>query len=402
MPDTVCYNLKKLFVCTTVFFLFGLPAYSQHDVSSEELLSRIASLQVREDGFYFPGMFKLYRSYGPRPRVYKKDNTIFFTTLCLFTLEQLKQKLPLSQQQLIDTIVERGVQPINKYRDRDISYLYNFWRTDTPAVFSNIRWMNILRKRHVFPDDTDDTVMMLMVLQAGDSTAELAHEYMQRFANTRIKRIKNTFKKYNRIPAYSTWLNSRMPVAFEICVLSNVLYFVHQYQLPLRQADSASIDLLKQMIINKDYLKHAAYISPDYNRPAVIIYHLARLLGKFSIPALDSLKPQLINDARDLFHSSGLFLDKVILNTSLIRLGAAPESAEFRGRFSFDAVEKNEFYLFLGDMATYLPNPLRRPIAKRKSGKFYFYCPAYNDVLLLEYLVEQKNYDEQNKKNVSR
>ncbi|WP_153798552.1 hypothetical protein [Foetidibacter luteolus] len=379
-----------------VIFLSPGRLQAQQYLSTSSLVKRIQQLQVTRDSFFSPGMFESYRRYHKKKDAYKPDDNIFFTAIALFALQQLKNDLPAEQQLQVEAIVEKGVQPFNKYVRAGTGYTYNFWQTDTPVIFPNSGFLNWFNKSNSMPDDADDTVMMLMAMQAADSTAKKVHALLQQHANLYKKKIKNTFKEYRNIAAYSTWFGKKMPIDFDVCVLTNILYFVNSYGLPWSHADSASAELMRRIIVNRHYLSKAPYVSPHYNRPQVILYHFARLLGRYSIPALDSLKPRLISDARALLQSSTEFMDKVILNTALIRLGAAPEQVAIEADLSFNYIEDTGFCFFIGDIATYLPNFFRKFFASTGLGKFYFYAPAYNDVLLLEYLVEQQRYDSRN------
>jgi len=389
--------VKKYFVLSLCILIasvvFAQNATAINDSIALNLVKRIAALQVNKDSFFSPGMFACYRRYQKKMHSYKADDNIFFTAISLFTLQQLKNSLPDEEKLVAESIIEKGRVPFSKYQSRKGQPTYNFWQTDTPSIFPNSGFLHWFSKSNSMPDDADDTVMMLMALQAPDSVAASIHKLMQQNANLEHKQIKNTFKQYKSIAAYSTWFGKKMPVDFDVCVLSNILYFVNQYQLPWQKADSASVELIKQVILNKHHLSKPSYVSPHYNRAPVIIYHFARLLGKYSIPALDSLKPQLIEEARFLLRSSDDFMDKVILNTSLIRLGASPEKVQLQGDFSLEGVEQDDFCFFIGDIATYLPNLFRGAFARSGFGRFYFYSPAYNDVLLLEYLVEQHKYN---------
>ena len=364
-----------------------------NDSIALNLVQRISALQVNNDSFFSRGMFECYRRYQKKMHSYKADDNIFFTAIALFTLQQLKDDLHSPEKRAVENIIEKGRAPFSKYQNRKGQPTYNFWQTDTPSIFPNSGFLHWFSKSNSMPDDSDDTVMMLMALQATDSVAATVHKLMQQNANLEHKRIKNTFKEYKKIGAYSTWFGKKMPVDFDVCVLSNILYFVNQYHLPWQKADSASVELIRQVVLNRHYLTKPAYVSPHYNRAPIIIYHFARLLGKYSIPALDSLKPQLINEARALLYASDDFMDKVILNTSLIRLGAAPERVQLHGDFSLEGIEQSDFCFFIGDIATYLPNLFRGMFARSGFGRFYFYAPAYNDVLLLEYLTEQHKYN---------
>lgn len=48
------------------------------------------------------------------------------------------------------------------------------------------------------------------------------------------------------------------------------------------------------------------------------------------------------------------------------------------------------FYFFIASMASMLPDPWKKRVTNMGVGTFYYYCPAYNNLLLLENLIWQK------------
>ena len=51
-------------------------------------------------------------------------------------------------------------------------------------------------------------------------------------------------------------------------------------------------------------------------------------------------------------------------------------------------IEKNSMPFFIGNIPSYLKQPLRENMIDKNILLFYHYCPAWNDALLLEYLLE--------------
>lgn len=316
----------------------------------------------------------------------KADINIFYTGLIAFTLKDLQPSLTRSQQQVAARIITDSWPVYEKFQNRKGRSTYNFWPTDTPQIFPNSGWMNTFNRSQALPDDLDDTVIMLLAMNAPDSTARKVHALMQQFTNNGTNKVRNTFKDYRNIGAYSTWFGKKMPVDFDVCVLANILYFVQRYNLEWTAADSASLQLIEKVLLERKHITHAAYVSPHYGRTPNILYHLSRLMSVKPIPSLEKLKPQLIDDARTALHTPGGFMDDIILNTSLLRWGVQPGSKTYHANSLTELTEEGNFSFFIANMASMLPDPLKQWMSGLGVGRFYYDCDAYNNLLVLEYL----------------
>jgi hypothetical protein len=98
------------------------------------------------------------------------------------------------------------------------------------------------------------------------------------------------------------------------------------------------------------------------------------------IPELEKYKKELIADAQLYYREANSFLDKIILSTSLLRWGAPPPD-------QFSNLPDDTFVFFVANMASMLPNPFTLFLIKSNIGKFDYYCPAYNNVLVLENVI---------------
>jgi hypothetical protein len=251
--------------------------------------------------------------------------------------------------------------------------------------------MNLFDHSQSLPDDFDDTVILLLAMDAPNAKTEKVHELMQEYTNGNGKLIKNTLDAYKNIPAYSTWFGKKMPIDFDISVLSNVLYFVQHYQLKWTASDSASLQLIANVIADKKYLTASSIVSPHYNRSPIILYHLSRLMNIGSISALDMHKDELIESTKKLLSESTSFMDKTILSTSLMRWGVEPPLITISSNFSLnDMIDDPNFVFFIANMSSMLPNPVNEIAGSIGVGKFNYYCEAYNVCLLLENIVLQK------------
>lgn len=361
---------------------------AQDSVLMTQLLQRMEQLQAKESSVFPKGMFPSYRMYALNKDRDKADVNNFFTGLIGFTLRDLRPSFNAYQQVIADRIVNNSLPVYPKFENRKGRNTYNFWPTDTPRIFPNGGWLNLFDKPQSLPDDLDDTVIMLLALQAPDSVARKVHALMQAFTNNGVKSVKNTFKDYRNIGAYSTWFGKKMPVDFDVCVLANVLYFVQKYQLEWTAADSASLQLIEKVLSDKKHLTDAAYISPHYGKLPIILYHLSRLMTVKPIPGLEQYRTTLIAQTKEALTSTNDFMEQVILCTSLLRWGVQPPSIKVQQADSLRGlVEDGPFSFFIANMASMLPDPLKQWVSGTGVGKFYYDCDAYNNLLLLEYLV---------------
>jgi hypothetical protein len=114
--------------------------------------------------------------------------------------------------------------------------------------------MNLFNKSQALPDDLDDTVIMLLALATTWATAQQVHDLDAGFTNNGEKQVRNTFKDYRNIGAYSTWFGQKMPVDFDVCVLANILYFVQSLQPRMDAADSASLQLIEKVLEERKHV----------------------------------------------------------------------------------------------------------------------------------------------------
>jgi hypothetical protein len=372
---------------------------AQDGNTMDSLLNRISALQMKENGAFLKGSFPTFVSKRHKPLKRKNDCNIFYNTLIGFTLNTMRDRLSPEEQLLCDSITSKltGVYPHFKNRNcRDDVPTYNFWRTDTAFMVPYTTWVTILpfqfwEKRVsnfiCLPDDLDDTSLELLAMNVSVSTAKNVHELMQHFANNgdninKHKKLRCIKKKYRKYGAYSVWFGRKFPMVFDMCVLCNILTYVQHYHLPYSKADSASLQLIVAEIKNRDYIKSPLVVSPYYGNTAIILYHLGRLMKNGQIPELDSLKPALIKTADSLFTRSTNPFEKILLASTLMKWGGSRQWSVVSGQ----SVEQNITPFFNANIGESFPYTLQRIYLAMKRGIFNYYCPAYYDTLLLEYL----------------
>ena len=289
--------MKKLLLLFFILLFYNCSLYAQSDAALiSELIKDIETTQVKQTGEFYAGMFPTYRECAGWPHNYQPDNNIFFTAITAFTLRNMMHRLPVDIKIRAKQIIE-NIKPVYRhYRNPNGNPFYSFWPANAP-ILPHSFYFEHLTGIFAQGDDADDSVMILMTGDNNDSDNTALKQRMQQQSNLYRRRIKSTYKKYRKIPAYCTYLGNQMHPDFDFAVQCNILYFVLDKKLPLVKQDSATIDLLARMLKNREYIKAPVYISPYYGKPAVLLYHVARLMGTFKINELQQYKDQLVADA---------------------------------------------------------------------------------------------------------
>lgn len=380
-------------ILSTVILLFIFKnAWASDSTIMTKLLLRISELQTKNSAVFPKGSIPSYRLYGLNKTLYKADVNPFYTALTTFTLEDIKPELSVSQQKIANEIISNSLPVYSKFRNKKGRDTYNFWPTDTPQFFPNGGVLNLLKKSKALPDDMDDTVIILLAQKSKDSINQLVHDLMQGFINTEQKKVIGAFKEFENVGAYSTWFGIKMHIDFDVCVLSNILYFVQYNHLKWTAADSASLKIIENIISTHKLENYAKIIAPHYATTAVILYHISRLMALKPIPSLEKYKSELISLTERELISSKNFMEKVVLSTALLRWGVMPPPIQYtlKDQSIVDLVSLEEFYFFKAGITTIFPIQLKKALGEFKPGSFYYFSPAYNNLLLLENLAWNK------------
>lgn len=373
-----------------LFSVFAFNAFANKDSALiNSLIKNIAAMQVEQyDGEFYPGMFYGFRECGGIPHNYQKDNNIFFTAISAFSFKNMLPYLRGENKSIAEKIVSSAVSTYPNFRNRSGLPFYNFWASDG-TFMPNSYYFKYLRPIFGQGEDADDTVMVLMSADNDDSSNIIAKKRMIAVSNLSRRKIISTFKKYRDIPAYSTWMGFKMTPDFDFSVQCNIMYFMYQKGLPFVKQDSATIQYLSELVKNRYYMNRPVYISPYYVKTPVLLYHLCRLMGAFKIPQLEQYKSRLIADIRSELTESTNLMDQIILRTSLLRLKADAPPLEVNSIEEFEKSNQKNYIFFQARPAFSYPTPAKQILLHFSYFNSYFYCPAYNKTLWLEYLVEK-------------
>lgn len=370
-----------------VLFILVFSAYrsqGQYDTTQVSmLLEKIYSKQVVSDSFYDSGLFPTHREWKGEVM---EDNTFFYTASISYLLQNLYSDLPKNDRAVVDTIVMRANRIAWKYANRKGEASYNFWQTypDTPHPNGKAKHQ---RQKHGLPDDLDDSAMMATVLE-NDSINQLLRSKMVSYARSNNhKPVRKAAKGYQKTRAYRTWFADKWAQDLDVVVLCNVLLFVFENDFPLNEFDSASIDVIRSAVSKDYHINDPENLSPYYGRTSLILYHLARTLVKDSYGVLDDIKAEIVEDLYEQLPKTQNEYEKVMLLTSLYRLGQKPNIEIDERKLIEDA---DSFYFFYSTSANISLAGYKLWIIKTLGliPSMYWKSEAFNMTLLLEFLVE--------------
>ena len=376
-------QLKLLFI----YLLFSMKIQANDSLLIPKLFQSLLNKQQLEDNFFKRGSFTSFRQYAKKEYL-EADNNVFYTALISYTLNHLKPYLTVDEEIVVDTITNRAKKVFENYRNAKGRLSYNFWPTTNGKIFfPNNSFLSLFKNSLALPDDLDDTGIILSSMNLSDSIASIAHQIMQQFVNNKSRTIKNTYQKYSKYKAYSTWYGEKMPIDFDFGVHCNILSFVNQYNLQWSSADSATYQLILKMIDDKLYLTNPEFISPYYDKSSILLYHIARLMQTKNLPELELKRKQFIAEARELYTKSNSTLEKIILQTCLLKWNDDVELTKQPEIHQLDDLYTTEFVYYTGHLFAHLNYSVKTIANQLAITQFKWFSSAFNDCLLLENLV---------------
>ena len=345
----------------------------------DSLIYQIKIAQITQtNNFYSAGLFPSTRNYLKSKHYRREDDNVFFTGLIVWTLRNQQYFLRAENSKIVDSICAKAISNYPNYRNKYGECTYNFWQPKPNCHFPNDHYFST-RSKYALPDDLDDTSILYLSENHSDSLKNCLRTKMAKHANGNSAYINNTFRKYKHDAAYNSWFGYKIDVDFDICVQSNALRWVLDNKFTLNKYDSATIQLLKKMVLADEHIKYAHYISPHYQKSSIVLYHLARLIATHPDYFVE-IKHKLIKDIQQQIAITEHHMEKLLLANSLARFGVFSEEKLALTKSDFD-----DFYFFVANMTSVAPNPFKRWFALCKRTNFYYESEGYYYTLLLEY-----------------
>ncbi|MPR33315.1 hypothetical protein [Salmonirosea aquatica] len=343
--------------------------------------------QEQSDGNrYFPaGLFPAYRS-NPSLSYTRPDTTLFFSAIISFTLQSLRAHISPDCHPQVDEIINKVKKNYPDFRNKDGLKTYNFWKTRPSRHFPNGYLFRHFEHFRI-PDDLDDTAFVHLTENPTEEELLWLKNKLAQHANGTRQWIKNTYPEYRDLRAYSTWFGKNMYVEFDACVLSNMLYCLFYYKVPLDQHDTDSLRYIRSVIETGRYRTAPFRCAHQYPHTALIVYHVARLIAAFDPEALQPIRVQLVADAEVLLQKESHPMYRVLLATSLLRLGKVPPRLAVE---NYTEKDFRGFFFFIAGLLTAYENPLLYRLAPNPLFHMYWTCEAHCWTLLAEYEVLER------------
>jgi len=345
-----------------------------------QLLERIEQLQVKDNASALYGAFPSSRKYYYSTKVQQEDN-VFFTALILWNLGQFNAQMSSQELAYMEQFKSNAKIYIERFKNQNNQLTYNFWPRNPPQIFPNGGWLNKFNLQFALADDIDDGAITLLALGANDSLAKAMQSKFSAYSVGKIKPNRSFYKQFKDRPVYSTWLGTKMPMDVDLSVLTNVLLMHTISEIHLNATDSASLDLIIDLVKANKHLSDPKYVSQHYANSASIIYHIARLIYFSNYPSLLALKPILLEQALQLTKQAEFPLEQLLLNTTILRLGGKMDLPLSVNEVS---LSDNNYPYFVANIASVLNNPFKRIVNRTNIVRFDYYSYAFNLSLLYE------------------
>ena len=354
-------------------------------MTTDDIIKKIAHLQDSTNRKYFPeGIFEAYRS-NKFWRYRRPDTNVFFTAITVFTLNNIKEKLSLESQKLVQQITDKAVKSYDLFKNKDGLNTYNFFQTNPSQHFPH---GNILHRFNYFkiPDDIDDTAIIYLTKPHTQEEAKWLKDKLIQHSNGYQKTIKNTFPEYQNLKAYSTWFGKNMYIEFDACALSNIIYCLLDYGLELDEYGQDSVKYIQQIILSNQYIDQPFRVAHQYARTPLIMYHVMRLMNKFHIPELEICREKLENDILYYLEKKDLSkMDRILLEIA----GRVVCEDTDNGIVSQNPNFFNSPFFIAGFLTAY-ENPLLYKLASSPFFHIQWTCEAHCLALLAERMVISK------------
>ena len=345
-----------------------------------DILKTLAPLQLTHDHGVLKGAFPSFRKYFYSRQLKQEDN-VFFTSLILFNIGQFREIMQPDEKIIFDQFKSNAIPYINRFKNEKNQLTYNFWPRNPPQIFPNSVWLNQFNQQFALADDIDDGAITLLALGTNDSLAIAMRSKFEAYRVGKGKPNRSFYPRFKSRPVYSTWLGHKMPKDVDLSVLSNVLLMHTIAGIPLNSTDSASFDLMVDLIKEKRHLKDPKFVSQHYAHRATILYHISRLIYFSNYPPLLALKSDLLHQSLDLLKASKYPLEQLLLHTSILRLGGKVDAFT---SVDMMALSKNDYPYFVANIASVLNNPMKRIVNASNLVRFDYYSYAFNLSLLYE------------------
>lgn len=308
---------------------------------------------------------------NPQLQYFRKDDNIFSLASSLFILQEIEPWLSVKAKENVAKITPLIQKKYKLYKNKDDRDTYNFYQTVPSKHFPNGYLMQYLDHFRL-PDDIDDTALIFATSSKSKEDVEKLKSLTADFAESKTDQT-----------IYNTWYGKSMPKEQDVSTILNLFYLFYSFQLPLNKIDTDSFHFLQAKIAEIE--SKPFEISRHYAHPALIVYHYARFMYKFSSP-LDDKKELLIDIAHRVLKNEKVFMNKLLLHTSLIKFGQTTEPLDMSN------LDFKDFYTFIGAPLAPFSGKITKKASSWPITQMFWKSEIHNKALVAEYLVLCKHF----------
>jgi hypothetical protein len=346
------------------------------------LLKKLKTIQ-NQSFIKLNGLFPSGRSH---PLGYKReDYSAYFTATLYHSLERLKPLLTSDEKNILEEIRIKACLGLAPFQNKQGLQRYNFWQTNPGKHFPN---GYLLGRWDYFrpPDDVDDSVMIYQLQKRNWEESNWLMAHIDSYANGEKKWIKNTPEPYQKLNAWCTFFCRDMPLGFDACVISNVLYFNLLHGFPKNKQYQDSIRYLYQMLEEKDHILRPEKVSPYYPHASIIIYHLAKLLSSFEIPELLPFKENMKSQMIEILESSLFESERAMLENAWMWLFDTNPPSHLA------PIKKGRFYFFVLPLTLEFEGKIPQFFAHNRLSHIRFHSEALEIAFNIEKQVLKRKF----------
>jgi len=285
---------------------------------------------------------------------------------------------------ILESIRQKACLGTAPFRNKQGLARYNFWQTNPGRHFPNGKLLGRW-DRFRPPDDVDDSVMIYQMQKRSFEESAWLKEHIDSYANGSQKWIHNAPELYRNLRAYCTFFSKDMPLGFDACVISNVLYFNRLHGFDENFKESDSVRYLSLMLNQKDHIRIPEQVSPYYPHTSIILYHLAKLISRFSIPELDKKSSQVTQDIKNLLGKELFPVERVMLENAWMWLANdLPPQSGIKEK-------EGNFYFFVLPLTLEFEGAFAQWLAHNRKSHIRFSCNALELSFEIESQVLKRN-----------
>lgn len=319
------------------------------------------------------------KRYHPVFKYSRADNNAFCTAYILHRLKKNSSILTDIQKTKLLDALNLFHQKIPEYKHvlkRDPSY--NFYQNHPKSnFFPNSKVIGKF-KHFKLADEIDTSALVLQVL-GNKSEMNKLFDLANSFANQHPCPPKAELAKHK---VYGTWFGNKTNFEIDLCALCNFLELKISNSDSLSNTDQSSLLFLRESIINKWWMEYSYFLSPSYQRPIIVGYHLARFINMFpqhfSENHFETLKKDIstLNSNTDYENRLKIF--------SLNRLTRKAPELSLKHKHTSLSVRELNFPWFRAAFLSVFKTKTIHKLGKSELFQMHFYCPSLLKAIELE------------------